>query len=62
MVGISNGIGRFGVTGPPNRVAPAGGNPVTSDTGKTTKWYESGPVWTLGFLVVGWFLVYQTVR
>jgi hypothetical protein len=60
--GISNGIGRFGVSGPPNRSAPAGGNPVTSNNTGVTKWYESGPLWVLIFLVVGWVLVYQTVK
>lgn len=58
---MNNGIGRFGVSGPPNRSAPAGANPVTNDAG-STKWWESGPLWVLIFLIVGWILVYQTVK
>ena len=57
--GIGNGINRFGVVGPANSVAPAGGNRVTSST--ETPWYASGPFWVLVFLVVGYVLVFQTL-
>jgi hypothetical protein len=60
-VGISNGMNRFGVTGPPNRTAPAGQNAISSSP-DDTPWYESGPFWVLVFLVVGYVLVFQTLR
>ena len=60
-VGISNGISRFGVAGPVNSTAPAGANRVNNDPGDT-KWYESGPFWVLVFLVVGYILVFQTLK
>ena len=59
-VGIANGIGRFGVAGPANSVVPAGQNRVTSSP--DTPWYASGPVWTLVFLVVGYILVFHTLK
>jgi hypothetical protein len=59
-VGISNGIGRFGVSSPANLVAPAGQNRVSNS--QEVPWYESGPFWTLVFLVVGYILVFQTLR
>jgi hypothetical protein len=59
-IGMSNGIGRFGVTGPANAVVPAGANRVTNS--QDTKWYESGPFWVLVFLVVGYILVFQTLK
>lgn len=56
----SLGIGRFGVT-VPNRMAPSGSNP--QDTSEVeTPWYASGPVWVLLFLVVGYILVFQTLK
>ena len=59
-IGMSNGVGRFGVSSPANSVAPAGQNRVTSS--QATPWYESGPFWTLAFLVVGYLLVFQTLK
>jgi hypothetical protein len=55
----SLGVGRFGVT-PPNAVAPSGSNDVTGDP--EPRWYESGPLWVLIFLVVGYILVFQTLK
>jgi len=60
-VGVSNGISRFGVSGPVNSTAPRGANGITGDTGETKVW-ESGPVWTLIFLFVGYIMVRQTLR
>jgi len=59
-VGMSNGINRFGVSGPVNSSAPAGSKGITGDPG--VQWYEAGPVWVLIFLVVGYILVRQTLR
>jgi hypothetical protein len=60
-VGISNGINRWGASGPPNRSAPAGGNAPTSSPDETP-WWEAGPLWVLIFLVVGYVLVFQTLK
>lgn len=59
-IGISNGMNRYGVTGPANRGMPAGNNAVSDPDSK--QWYESGPFWTLVFLLVGYMLVFQTLR
>jgi hypothetical protein len=61
QIGISNGINRFGAPNPPNRSAPAGANTVTSSP-DDTPWWEAGPLWVLVFLVVGYILVFQTLR
>lgn len=63
MVGFpatSQGVGRFG--GPPNTSAPAGNNTVSSRDVDDVRWYESGPFWVLVFLVVGYILVFQTLK
>lgn len=54
------GMGRFGVT-PPNLRAPSGSQTVDT-SGVETPWYLSGPVWVLLFLIVGYILVFQTLR
>jgi hypothetical protein len=59
-VGIGSGLGRFGVSGPPNRSAPAGNNTVTGNPSRP--WYATGPLWTMVFLVVGYILVFRTLR
>jgi hypothetical protein len=59
-IGMASGIGRFGVSGPANSAAPAGQNRVTSS--QETPWYASGPFWVLVFLVVGYILVFQTLK
>lgn len=65
MIGIpqtSTGIGRFGVT-PPNASMPGGGNRQSStDAGVDVPWYASGPTWVLVFLVVGYILVFRTLK
>lgn len=53
-------MGRFGVAAPPNATAPAGGNPVTSDV--VRPWYSTGPFMVLVFLVVGYILVFRTLK
>jgi hypothetical protein len=60
QVGISNGMSRFGVSGPVNSIAPAGANRVTNS--QDVAWYESGPFWVLVFLAVGYILVFQTLK
>lgn len=66
MVGIprtSMGFGgRFGMT-PPNATAP-GGSAMASpvQAGVDVAWYESGPFWVIVFLVVGYILVFQTLK
>lgn len=65
MIGFpqsSMGVGRFGQT-PPNASAPRGNasaNPVQA--GVEVPWYASGPVWVVVFLVVGYILVFQTLK
>jgi hypothetical protein len=60
-VGIRQGYsGRFGVAAPPNMNAPQGSNPVTSDTERA--WWASGPAMVVLFLVVGYILVFRTLR
>jgi hypothetical protein len=59
-VGISNGIGRFGVSGPGNQLAPAGNGQARDPS--QIPWYSSGPFWTMVFLIVGYVLVFQTLR
>jgi len=65
MIGVrqsSMGVGRFGVT-PPNGIAPGGYNLQSpTEAGVETPWYASGPVWVLVFLVVGYILVFQTLK
>lgn len=65
MIGItqaSMGVGRFGVT-PPNAGMPRGANTQSpTDAGVDAKWYESGPVWVILFLIVGYILVFQTLK
>jgi hypothetical protein len=65
MIGIpqtSTGIGRFGVT-PPNASSPRVGNTQSpTDAGVEVPWYASGPAWVLVFLVVGYILVFQTLK
>jgi len=61
QVGIGNGISRFGVAGPVNSSAPGGSNRVSNSPGDV-KFYESGPFWVIVFLVVGYVLVFQTLR
>jgi hypothetical protein len=29
---------------------------------ENVRWYESGPFWTIMFLIVGYILVYRTLR
>jgi hypothetical protein len=60
-VGISNGMNQFGASGPPNRSAPSPGSRITSSP-DDTPWWESGPLWVLIFLVVGYVLVFQTLK
>jgi len=59
-VGISSGLGRWGVSGPPNRGTPTGIMPINNSM--DVPWYESGPLWVLVFLAVGYVLVFQTLR
>jgi hypothetical protein len=60
---MSNGIGRFGVSGPPNATSPGGANTVTSsNTGAPKPFYQTGPFWVIIFLIVGWLGVYRTIR
>ena len=59
-VGISNGINRWGVSGPSNQISPSGITGVTQPS--DVPWYESGPLWVLIFLAVGYILVFQTLR
>lgn len=65
MIGISQasmGVGRFGVQ-PPNGTTPGGYNLQSpTDAGVDTPWYSSGPAWVLVFLVVGYILVFQTLK
>lgn len=56
----SLGLGKFGVR-VPNTRAPGGSNSVDSSEVETP-WYGSGPVWVLIFLVVGYILVFQTLK
>lgn len=56
----SLGIGRFGVR-VPNATAPSGSSPVDASE-VTTPWYGSGPFWVLLFLIVGYILVFQTLK
>jgi hypothetical protein len=54
--------GRFGGM-TPNATMPRGSNPTnTVDAGVDVPWYASGPVWVLVFLVVGYVLVFQTLK
>lgn len=57
----SMGIGRFGVI-PPNASAPRGNNPQSSEAAGDRPWYASGPTWVVVFLVVGYILVFQTLK
>lgn len=53
--------GRMGyASGPPNRSAPSVGGSARSPD--DVAWYESGPFWVLVFLVVGYILVFQTLK
>lgn len=64
IVGISQasmGVGRFGVT-PPNATQPSGSRPQSSEAAGDVPWYASGPVWVLIFLIVGYILVFQTLK
>ena len=54
-------IGRFGVI-PSNSSMPSGSNPQNSEEAGDVPWYESGPVWVLVFLVVGYILVFRTLK
>jgi hypothetical protein len=63
QVGIpqsSLSIGRFGAR-VPNTSTPSGSNQVDSSDVETP-WYASGPVWVLVFLIVGYVLVFQTLK
>ena len=57
--------GRFG-TMVPNSRAPGGANKISvgNQSPNTTPipWYESGAVWALGALFVGYLAVYRTLR
>jgi hypothetical protein len=57
----SMGVGRFGVV-PPNANAPRGSNPQSAEAAGEPAWYASGPFWVLVFLVVGYILVFQTLK
>lgn len=58
----SMGVGRLGVI-PPNATAPGGSNPQSATgSGVERPWYASGPFWVLVFLVVGYVLVFQTLK
>jgi hypothetical protein len=60
-VGI-NQPGRFGAM-VPNATMPRGNKPSSpTDAGVDVPWYASGPVWVLVFLVVGYVLVFQTLK
>lgn len=56
----SLGIGRFGQM-VPNTSAPSGSNP-TNPSEVQEPWYATGPVWVVLFLVVGYILVFQTLK
>lgn len=59
-IGITRpGSGMAGVF-PPNRSAPSPGGSAR-DPG-SVPFYESGPFWVVVFLVVGYVLVFQTLR
>jgi hypothetical protein len=47
-------------SGPPNRSAPAPGGGARSPD--SVAFWESGPFWVLVFLVVGYVLVFQTLK
>lgn len=51
--------GRFGAG---NAVAPSGANPQSASAAGETPWYAGGPFWVLVFLVVGYILVFQTLK
>jgi len=57
----SMGIGRFGVL-PPNATTPRGGNYQSTEAAGEAPWYASGPFWVVVFLVVGYVLVFQTLK
>ena len=59
-IGIPNGVISYGASGPPNRSAPSGTARVSNSN--ETPWYEGGPLWVLIFLVVGYVLVFQTLK
>jgi len=59
-VGISQGLTRFGGFGPPNRNPGQTVSPVSDAT--STPWWQSGPVWVMVFLIVGYVLVFQTLK
>lgn len=54
-------LGRFGVV-PSNSTRPAGSNPQNPQEAGDVAWYESGPVWVILFLVVGYILVFRTLK
>lgn len=59
-IGIAQPMGRLGVSGPPNRSMPAPGGSARAP--EDVPWYESGPFWVLVALVLGYILVFQTLK
>lgn len=54
-------LNRFGGYGAGATASTNSASAAAQDA-EATKWYESGPFWTIVFLFVGYILVYRTIR
>ena len=64
MIGIpQNSMGNRYAATLGNGTAPRVGNSQSpTDAGVEAPWYASGPTWVLIFLIVGYILVFQTLK